>query len=523
MRPKLDQHLDYFIVIALAAVCYLMFFHELDGIGFLGPDEPRYAAVARGMYETGDYITPRLHGETWFEKPPLLYWFAALGFALFGVGETGARFPSAMCATLSVFLIYWCGRRLFSRGIAFGGALILASSAGFFAMARASSTDMPLTAALTGALVFFVLGMDAEEAARRWYFYGFYAALGVGVLAKGPVAILLPALALVLFLLWRGGHGEWKRWYPKGILVTLLVALPWYVAVTWVNGREFIDVFIINQNLQRFTSDIHGHQEPFYFFMPVLLLMMFPWTFLLIPALRRRFSRSEQLILVWAVAPFVFFSLSGSKLPAYILPMAPPIALLCAREIGTEKTRAFQVAVLCQAAFSIAIGITVGFFGDAINVDVQTYGVLLAVASFLAAGALVGLAIWMPAPALGAFNTAVMAIVVLVITGVVFPHGPMAETMEPWTEELERFVSDQQPVILYKPDRWMEYGLRYYRDNNAVTALSGEALAELIQAGTRLICIAEGRMLDELSTSNDVAIEVVHSIGNQVAFWAWKP
>ena len=523
MRPKLDQHLDYFIVIALAAVCYLMFFHQLGGIGFLGPDEPRYAAVARGMYETGDYITPRLHGEVWFEKPALMYWFAALGFALFGVGETGARFPSAIGATLSVFLIYWCGRRLFTRGIGFGAALILASSAGFFGLARAASMDMPLTAALTGALVFFLFGMDAEEGARRWYFYGFYAALGVGVMAKGPVAVLLPVLALAFFLLWRGGYGEWRRWHPEGILVTLLVAAPWYIAVTWVNGWEFIDVFIINQNLQRFASEMHGHQEPFYFFIPVLLLMMFPWTFLLIPALRRRFSRSEQLILVWALAPFVFFSLSGSKLPAYILPMAPPIALLCAREIVSEKTRAFQVAVLCQAVLSIAIGITAGFFGDAINVNLEMYGFFLAGASFLAAAALVALAIWMPAPALGAFNATMMAIVVLVITSAIFPSGPTVETMEPWAEELERFVSDGQPVILYKPDRWMDYGLRYYRDNNAVTVLSGEELARLAGSGTRLLCIAESRMLDELSTGDDVAIEVVHSIGNQVAFWAWKP
>lgn len=523
MRPKLDQHLDYFIVIALAAVCYLMFFHQLGGIGFLGPDEPRYAAVARGMYETGDYLIPRLHGETWFEKPPLLYWFAALGFALFGVGEAAARLPSAICATLSVFLIYWCGRRLFSRWIGFGAAVILASSVGFFALARGASTDMPLTAALTGALVFFVLGMDAEGSARRWYLYGFYAALGIGVLAKGPVAVLLPTFALALFFLWRWRDVESKRWHPEGILVTLLVAAPWYVVVIWLKGQEFIDVFIINQNLQRFTSGIHGHQEPLYFFIPVLLLMMFPWTFLLIPALCRRFSRSEQLILVWALAPFVFFSLSGSKLPAYILPMVPPIALLCAREIGSKKTRAFQVAVLCQAVFSIAIGITFGFFGDAINIDVETYEVFLAVAFFLVAGALVGLAIWMPTPALGVFNAMMMAVIVLMITSAIFPRGPTAETMEPWVEELERFVSPQQPVVLYKPDRWMEYGLQYYRKNNAVTVRSVDELAELIESDARLLCIATSRMVDDLSSSNDVMVEVVHSIGNQIAFWAWRP
>ena len=109
MQTKLDHHLGYFIVMALVAVCYLMFFYQLGGIGFLGPDEPRFASVARSMYETGDYITPRLNGEEWFEKPPLMYWLAALSFSVFGIGEMGARFPSAVSATFSVLLIYWCG------------------------------------------------------------------------------------------------------------------------------------------------------------------------------------------------------------------------------------------------------------------------------------------------------------------------------------------------------------------------------------------------------------------------------
>ena len=155
MRPKLDRDLDYFVIAALVALCYVLFFHELGGIGFLGPDEPRYAAVAREMYLSGDYITPRLLGETWFEKPALMYWLAALGYALFGIGETGARFPSALGATLSVFLIYWCGRRLFTRGIGFSAALILATSIGFFGLARAASMDMLLTSSLTAALAFF--------------------------------------------------------------------------------------------------------------------------------------------------------------------------------------------------------------------------------------------------------------------------------------------------------------------------------------------------------------------------------
>lgn len=524
MRSKLDQDLDYFIIVVLAALCYILFFHELSGIGLMGPDEPRYAAVAREMYLGGDYITPRLLGETWFEKPPLMYWMAALGYAIFGIGETGARFPSALGATVSVFLIYWCGRRLFTRGIGFSAALILATSIGFFSLARAASMDMLLTASLTAALAFFLVGYAAEEGSRRGFFYGFYAALGFGVLAKGPIAILLPGFALVLFLLWRGSSGEWKKWHLEGILITALVAGPWYGAVTWVNGWEFIEIFFLEHNLGRFTTDVYDHDRPFYFFAPVLLLMMFPWSFLLIPALRRRFAKNEQLIVMWALAPFLFFSLSGSKLPAYILPMASPIALLCAREVARrEAMPSYRIAVFLQAALWVAIGVAFGFFGERINVDVQFAGSMILGVAVVIAVTLVAIALWLPPPALGVFNVVSVAIVVFAITAAVFPRAQTLESMRPWGEELDRFVSQNQDVILYKPDRWMEYGLEFYRAQPIQTALSEEQLTQLAPYGSRTLCIAQNERLDELSTSQSLAVEVVHSIGDQSAFWVWRP
>jgi 4-amino-4-deoxy-L-arabinose transferase-like glycosyltransferase len=241
MKRGLRPYLDYLIILALAGACYLLFFHKLGGIGLLGPDEPRYAGVAREMYLTGDYITPRLYGVPWFEKPVLMYWMAAIGYKLFGLNEWGARFPSALSATMCVFLVYWCGRRFWSRSVGFLSALIMASSIGFFAFARAASMDMPLTACLTMALVFFLFGYNADygnsndvpgfagpkpnsgqsrnSRHRRLWFYAFYASLGLGALAKGPVAFALPAVSLALFALVRGKWDEWKRWHPEGIAI----------------------------------------------------------------------------------------------------------------------------------------------------------------------------------------------------------------------------------------------------------------------------------------------------------------
>ena len=126
MKVSLRPYFDHMIVAALAAVCYVFFFHGLGSIGLLGPDEPRYAAVAREMLMSSDYITPRLYGSPWFEKPVLMYWLAAIGFKILGVGEAGVRLPSALAATVSVFVIYWCGRKLWGRAAGFIAALILA-------------------------------------------------------------------------------------------------------------------------------------------------------------------------------------------------------------------------------------------------------------------------------------------------------------------------------------------------------------------------------------------------------------
>jgi 4-amino-4-deoxy-L-arabinose transferase-like glycosyltransferase len=490
----------------------------------MGPDEPRYADVAREMYVSGDYITPQLAGEPWFEKPVLMYWLAAIGYALFGVGEFGARFPSALAATVSVFMIYWCGRRVFSRGVGFSAAFIMATSVGFFALARAASMDMLLTATLTSALAFFLVALNTDDETRRWYLYGFYASLGFGVLAKGPVAILLPTLILGVFMLWRGTRHEWKKWHPEGILITGLISAPWYLAVTWVNGWEFIEVFFLNHNLQRFTSEVHGHAQPFYFYAPVLLLILFPWSFALIPAIRGRYTRSEQLTLLWALVPLVFFSLSGSKLPAYILPVLPPLALLCAREISrNEITWGFRVGVVLQAALWLAAGITLGFFGDSLNLDLQINGMLALVPALLMAASLVAIAVWFPPPALGIFNVVSISVLVLVITIAVFPRVQSMESMRPWGEELEQLIAEGENVILYKPDRWMEYGLQYYRSSSPRVASSEEELAELTDSDERTLCIADSNFLDELSESDTVLIEVVSSVGDQAAFWAWSP
>ena len=528
MRPRPVQHLEYFTLAGLLFVAYVVFFNGLGGIGLLGPDEPRYAGVAREMYVSGDYITPRLLGEAWFEKPPLLYWLAALGYAAFGVGEVGARLPSALAATASVLLIYWCGRSVWNRRVGVTAALILATSVGFLGLGRAASTDMLLTSSLNAALALFLVGTqsDVGERRARACLYGFYAALGVGVLAKGPVALFLPLLSLGVFLAWRGRPGEWKRWRLEGILVTVLVAAPWYLAVWWLNGWIFVEEFLLNHNLLRFTSDLYEHQQPFYYFVPVALAMMFPWSFFLLPALgRRRFDKNECLVLVWAVVPFIFFSFSGSKLPAYILPIAAPIALLCAHEFGSRETRsrAFGPAVVLQALSWAGLGAVLAFFPALIGLDVPVGDTALSAGLAVVALGVLVIGLWRQPTTFVAYNVGLFLVLVVLITSVVFPRTQSIQSMRPWREVLGRLATEDEEVILYKPVRWMEYGLEFYRQRDVRAVLSEPELAEIASSGSRILCIAPNDVLDELSSGNSVAIDVVSSVGNQTAFWIYQP
>src|SRR5438876_9188187 len=428
-------------------------------------------------------MTPRLYGMPGFEKPPLMYWLAALAYRIFGFNEAGARFPSALRATLCVFLIYWCGRKLWGRAEGFLVALVAATSIGSFVFARAASMDMLLTACLTAALVFFLFSYNDPTPRRRIWQCASYAALGLAVLAKGPVGLLLPALSLGGFILLRGRWREWRDWYPKGLWITLAIAGPWYLFCTMQNGREFLQIFFINHNVERFTSTSYGHDRPFLFFLPVLLLLTFPWTFLLISVARRTFGRNDHILLWWALGPVVFFSFSGSKLPGYILPIVPRLALLIGRELVQPSTLVYRVAVFMEAGAMVFIGVAFGFFGNTLNVDPHVSGTLIVTVTFAAAVALTIVALWLKPVWLAAFNATVMVVLVVTAATMVFPRFDVTDTMRPWQSALTQLIPAEEMVLLYKPERWAEYGMQYYRPDHVRTAFSPEELADAMKAG----------------------------------------
>jgi 4-amino-4-deoxy-L-arabinose transferase-like glycosyltransferase len=331
-----------------AAVLYFCFFSRAGAFGMIGPDEPRYASIARAMAETGDWVTPRLDGQPWFEKPVLYYWGAAAAFRLLGVNDFSARLPSAIFATLAALSLAWLARKIYGAGTAWAVLLIFPTCVGVFAFARAGTTDMPFSASLAMAMVAAYSAMgDVRQPPQRMWQILFGALLGLATLAKGPAAIVLAGGSVGLWVL---ATGRWKQVWrlvrPLAMIAFCVVALPWY-ALCAMRNPEFLSVFLLSHNVDRFLTPVFQHEQPFWFFGPILLLGLLPWSALLAGAARdgvalwreKKLSASPGFFFAcWAVFPLVFFSVSRSKLPGYALPVFAPLVLLLARSL----TRAIE-------------------------------------------------------------------------------------------------------------------------------------------------------------------------------------
>lgn len=357
------------VTLVFAFVVFHCFFTGLDRFGFVGPDEPRYASIARAMARTGDWITPRLNGAPWFEKPPLYYWSAAIGFRLFSSPEIAARAPSgilALCAVLGLVLL---ANRIYGASTAFAVAMMLPATVAMTGFARAAATDMPFAACLTltmSAAAFLLLEESPVRAPAISAAFG--AALGLAVLAKGPAAILLAAGSTALWAVATGNIRRSSRlFHPAAISAFAVVAVPWY-ALCAARNPEFLRIFFLEHNVERFLTNRYQHQQPFWFFLPILLLAVFPWTLLLVPAISDgwRALRSADwrkspsvFFAAWVVFPLVFFSASQSKLPGYILPAVPPLVLLLARAVTGCEEAAARPRLIWAALLLSAAGVAV--------------------------------------------------------------------------------------------------------------------------------------------------------------------
>ena len=361
-RPSLSMVLVAFLVLYAIAM--------LSGIGrfaFVGPDEPRYAQVAREMFASGDYVSPRLCGLLWFEKPILFYWLAATSYSFFGVHEFAARLPSALLCLASVAMIFAALRRAgFARWGAIS-AVALATSAMWMAFGYAATIDMTLASTLCAAFLAGFLASTTEGRTRVLFLTLCAAATALSMLAKGLVGVffVLAILGIYNFVSRRAILRSWKD-ALLAVAVFLFVAGLWYVPVTLRHGSVFIDEFFVNQHFKRFLTDKYKHSQPAYFYLFIVMVGAMPWTLFLWPAIQRlralqpRQNHRDALLSlawIWLLVPVAFFSISTSKLPSYILPIFPALAIILGAEIESlwSSTKIEQTAILRRIAWVNAL------------------------------------------------------------------------------------------------------------------------------------------------------------------------
>lgn len=337
-------------LLLLILLCAVLYGAGLGRYALNNPDEARYAEIPREMLATSDFVTPRLDGVKYFEKPPLVYWLVAGSLRVFGPGEAAARAMPAIFATLGVLLLYGTVRRLHGRDPAWWSSLVLATSLLYFAHARILLIDMVVSVLISAVLCCFILAMrEPAGPTRRWLLYGLYAAAALATLAKGLIGFLLPGAVMFFWLLL---FNQWRRLLPlhlpTGLLIFAVIAAPWHLLVAQRNP-EWAWFYFVHEHWLRFTTTTHGRYEPWWFFLPIVVFGIFPWTGFLFSGLRRaaaggwaqRTARADDWFpLLWAGFILLFFSASQSKLVPYILPVFPPLALVIGRRITELRAEA---------------------------------------------------------------------------------------------------------------------------------------------------------------------------------------
>jgi 4-amino-4-deoxy-L-arabinose transferase-like glycosyltransferase len=349
------------LYLLLFVIIIAFYFYGLGALPLLGPDEPRYAQVAREMFLRGDLITPTLGGHTWFEKPALPYWLMIASYRIFGVNEWSARFGAALCGLLTIAAVAYVGRtveralaveRKTAEATSFGfwSVLITASSLGLIVFSRAASFDVAITMTTAWALAFFVV-YELSERQRSSLLAGFYVFIALSLLAKGLVGIVIPFGVVGLYYLLRRAWPTRQVWLSLiwGVPLALAASAIWYGPVIARHGWTFIDEFFIQHHFARYVSNKYHHPQPIYFYPAIILLLALPWTpYLLTSFVKIRtwvwrggdtLSVVRVFALAWLALPIVFFSFSNSKLPGYILPSLPGAALLVTDYLVCSKSR----------------------------------------------------------------------------------------------------------------------------------------------------------------------------------------
>ena len=464
-------------VLAFGLVIGVTYFGSIGYYPLAEPDEPRYAEIPREMIELGDWATPHLNYVKYFEKPPLVYWLTAIGFEAFGIHEWTARVWPALFGLIGIVMTYVLGRAMFDAWTGYAAAALLAAAPLYFGLSQIVVLDMPVSALMTVALG--CVWLAYTNVRRQLFMVLAYAATALAVLTKGPVALLLTGATVVLFIVLQRDIGALRwLWSWLGVFAFVAIALPWFIVVS-ARNPEFVNFFVIEQHVDRFLRP-HEHQQPLWFFVPILVAGFLPWSafVLLAPRVAARFLRQATSLrlspavlycVIWSAVVFGFFSLSGSKLGTYILPMFCPVALLLARFFRSVIDRN-DTPVLVRGCIALLVLAAAVFIGAVIApevVDDPAMGQVMpsvyataVVLTLTAASALLVVRHGNPQTAF-----AILLMGILVLQGVAFTARRVATEYRSMGMTIGRLAQPQDLIVHY---RQYVLGINFYARRRVV-------------------------------------------------------
>lgn len=318
----------------LLIVSLILFFAGSWLIPITDPTESVYTLTAKEMLEAGNWLSPRIYGNFWFDKPIMFYWELLIAYKIFGINEFASRFFPAVFATIKLFTTYFFGAKLYNKKVGFAAAIILATSLEYWYLSHAVITDMTLLVMFSLTLITFYLGYRAGN--EKFYLIAF-AASGVAVLTKGPIGFFLPGLIILIFLAWQSDLRHLKKLFRvKNLAVLAAIISVWYLPMTLIHGAEFIENFLGVHNFLRATVSEYPKTDVWYYYLLISAIGFFPWTVAIIPAIKNlrglpKLDVQEKFLIVWALTVIIFFQMCATKYVTYTLPAMIPVTILAAR------------------------------------------------------------------------------------------------------------------------------------------------------------------------------------------------
>lgn len=373
----------YWGVFWVAAVLLLFF---MNGSLFITDSvESNYALTAKEMVLSGNWISPQIYGNFWYDKPIMFYWLCALGFKIFGFTEFGARFFPALFGLGGLAMVTWGARKLYNDKVAFYSGLILLTTIEYYLISKSIITDQALFVFFSGTLLFFILGYTTEQ---KNYYYGVYICSALATLTKGPIGFLLPGLIIVLFLSWEKNWQEVKRAkLPTGIVLFLLIGLPWYLAMFKIHGDAFLNGFLGTHNFLRATVSEHSRDNVIYYYLMVNIAAFFPWIGFVPGTFKHLFRPDgrwqtpppiEKFLVLWTVVIFVFYQCMATKYITYTYPLLFPLAILVAAYIyDFQGKKIWAILGFNTVFYFIVMAVGLYLVHDWGNLNIHPMGIII--------------------------------------------------------------------------------------------------------------------------------------------------